>query len=206
MIASLLTPEYAPFAIALAVMIGIGLIESIGLGVGNLEFDQGIDGDAGGASLLAWLGLSGELPILIWLTSLLSCFALSGIAIQQGATWLVGAPLLWGPAVGGAVVIGIILNSFAANGLARIMPGYESTVISADDLLRLRGVILEGAARRGRPARAKVVDHHGQAHFIMVEPHDDGGVIRQGQAALLVRRRGNVFYVLPDNDTLLQSI
>ncbi|WP_033921412.1 OB-fold-containig protein [Sphingomonas sp. 37zxx] len=206
MLASFLAPEYAPFAIALAVMIGIGLIEGIGLGLGHFDLETGIDGDAEGSSLLGWFGLSGELPILIWLTSLLGCFTLSGVAIQQGATSLLGEPLHWGLAVGGAVLIGAVLNGFAANGLARIMPGYESTVISSDDLLRQRGRILEGAARRGHPARAKIVDHHGQAHFVMVEPHDDGGMIRQGQTALLVRRKGGIFYALPDDDTVLQSI
>jgi Protein of unknown function (DUF1449) len=206
MFAAFLTPEYAPFAIAFAVMIGIGLIEGVGLGLGHVDLDAEIGGDAPGGGLLDWLGLGGELPILIWLTSLLGCFTLSGLAIQQGATTLLGGPLHWGLAVGGATLIGVILNTFAANGLARIMPGYESTVISSDDLLRQRGRILDGAARRGHPARAKVVDHHGQAHFIMVEPHDDGGVIAHGQTALLVRREGGIFYALPDDDTLLQSI
>ena len=40
--------------------------------------------------MLDWLGLGGELPILIWLTSLLGCFTLAGVAIQQGATALAG--------------------------------------------------------------------------------------------------------------------
>ena len=206
MFAAFLTPEYAPFAIAFVVMIGIGLIEGVGLGLGHLDLDGDVGGDAHGGGVLDWLGLGGELPILIWLTSLLGCFTVSGLAIQQGATAVLGAPLHWGLAVGGAALIGAILNTFAANGLARIMPGYESTVISSGDLLRQRGKILEGTARRGHPARAKVVDHHGQAHFIMVEPHDDGGTIAQGETALLVRSEGSVFYALPESDTLLQSI
>jgi IS4 transposase len=53
-----------------------------------------------------------------------------------------------------------VANRFASRGLARIMPGYESTIISTDDLIMRRGTILEGTARRGRPARAKVVDQH----------------------------------------------
>jgi hypothetical protein len=205
MVAQLLTPAYLPFAIAFVVMIGIGLIEAIGLGVGHLDLEAEIGADADGG-VLDWLGLGDDLPILVWLTSLLGCFTLAGIAIQQVATAFHGAPLPWGPASGAAFVVGALLNTLAANGLARVMPGFETTVISTDDLLRCRGTMLEGTARRGSPARAKVVDRHGQAHFIMVEPHDDGDVISPGETALLVRREGGLFFALPDGNTLLQSI
>lgn len=205
MFAQFLTQAYLPFAIAFVVMIGIGLIEAIGLGLGQLDLDGDVGADADGG-VLDWLGLGGELPILIWLTSLLGCFTIAGVAIQQGATALAGAPLHWGLASGGAFVAGALLNTLAANGLARVMPGFETTVISTDDLLRCRGMILEGAARRGSPARAKVVDRHGQAHFVMVEPHDEADVIPSGETALLVRRDGKLFFALPDASMLFQSI
>ncbi|MFA5963721.1 MAG: OB-fold-containig protein [Sphingomonas sp.] len=204
MFAQFLTTPYLPFAIAFVVMIGIGLIEAIGLGLGHLDLDaDGVDVHDG---VLDWLGLGGELPILIWLTSLLGCFTLAGVAVQQGATALVGAPFAWGWASGGAFVVGALLNTFAARGLVRIMPGFETTVITTDDLLRLRGTILEGTARRGAPARAKVVDQHGQAHFIMVEPHDEVDAIASGETALIVRREGKLFFALPERNTLLRSI
>ena len=204
MFAPFLTPAYLPFAIAFVVMVGIGLIEAIGLGLGHLDLDT--DAGAADGGVLDWLGLGGELPILIWLTSLLGCFTITGIAIQQGATSLTGAPLPWAAAAGGAALIGALLNTAAANGLARIMPGFETTAITTDTLLRRRGTILEGAARRGAPARAKVVDQYGQAHVVMVEPHNDGDEIRSGQTALLVRREGALFFALPDEHTLLSSI
>jgi len=205
MFAPFLTPAYLPFAIAFVVMIGIGLIEAIGLGLGQLglDADAGADGPGG---VLDWLGLGGELPILIWLTSLLGCFTLAGIAVQQGAEALLGAPLHWATASGAAFVIGAALNTLAANGLARIMPGYESSVVSTDDLVGRRGTILEGTARRGSPARAKVIDAHGQAHFVMVEPHGDGDAIPAGATALLVRRTGALFFALPDEEPLLRPL
>jgi hypothetical protein len=205
MFAQFLTPPYLPFAITFVIMIGIGLIEALGLGLGHFDLHADVGGDAH-EGVLDWLGLGGELPILIWLTSLLGCFTLTGIALQQGATALVGAPLPWGLASGGAIIVGGLLNTLVANGLARIMPGFETSVISTDDLLRRRGTVLEGTARRGAPARAKVVDQHGQAHFIMVEPHDDADAIRSGETALIVRREGKLFFVLPESNTLLQSI
>ena len=196
-----------PFAILFAVMIGIGLIEAIGLGLGHLDLDSGMhaDGsDSAGMILLDWLGL-GDIPILIWLTSLLACFTVLGIAIQQIAAASFGAPMSPGLAAGGALLGGLTLNTFVANGLARILPGLETTAISSDQLVRLRGTVLEGAARRGQPARAKVIDHYGQAHYVMVEPHEDGDVITQGETALLVRREGSLFFALPDASTLRAS-
>lgn len=205
MIAQLLTPAYLPFTFSFVLMLGIGLIEAIGFGLGHLDLDgdANVDGDGG---LLAWLGLGGEMPILIWLTSLLACFTIVGVALQQGMTALAGAPLSWPAASGAALVIGLMLNTLVANMLARVMPGFETTAITTDDLLRSRGTILEGTARRGSPARAKVIDRHGQAHFVMVEPHDDAGALASGETALLVRREGKLFYALPDTNALLQSI
>jgi len=200
MFAQFLTAPYVPFAGAFVLMIGIGLIEAIGLGLGHLDVHADTDG------VLNWLGLGDELPILIWLTSLLACFTVAGVAIQQGATAIVGSPLPWWLATGGALAAGTAVNTLAANGLARIMPGFETSVISTDDLLRYRGTILEGTARRGSPARAKVVDSHGQAHFIMVEPHDDADLIPSGKTALLVRREGKLFFAVPDEPTLFQPI
>lgn len=191
-----LSPPYLPFAVAFVVMVGVGLIEAIGLGVGSIDHG-GPNADADGGGLLDWLGI-GELPILIWLTSLLACFLVVGIAIQQVATQLSGAPLSPVVATIAALVGALPLNTFTANGLARILPGYESSALSSDDLLRLRGTVLHGAARRGHPANAKVVDGFGQAHYVMIEPHDDSGVIQTGETALLVRREGSLYYAMSD--------
>jgi hypothetical protein len=199
-----LTPAYLPFAIAFVVMIGIGVIEAIGLGLGHLDVDGDLGVD-GGHGLLDWLGLGRELPILIWLTSLLGCFTLAGVAIQQVATGVAGAPLGWPLAAGGALVAGLLLNMLAANGLARVMPGFESTAITTDELLRGHATVLEGTARRGQPARAKVVDRHGQAHIVMVEPHDDDGAVAAGETVLIVRREGPRFFGVQLSNPLLRA-
>ncbi len=157
MFAQFLTASYAPFSVAFIVMVGVGLIEAIGLGLGHLDLDGGADATGVEGGLLDWLGLGEELPILVWLTSLLGCFTLTGVAIQQIATASLGAPLNWGVASVGALVAGGALNTLAVNGLARIMPGFETTAISTDELLSRRCTILEGVARRRAPARAKVL-------------------------------------------------
>ncbi len=86
MFAIFLTSAYAPFAIAFVVMIGIGVIEAVGLGLGQLDLDADLHAEAESGGLLDWLGIGRDLPILIWLTSLLGCFTLAGIAIQQVVT------------------------------------------------------------------------------------------------------------------------
>jgi hypothetical protein len=201
----LLSPAYAPFAIAFVVMLGIGLIEAVGLGLGHLDIHADIDSHEA-PGLLDWLGLGRGLPILVWLTALLGCFTIAGFAVQQVATAFAGGPLSALLASAIALPIGGVANVFASAGLARIFPGFESTAIDAEELLRERGTVLEGAASRGRPARAKVVDQFGQAHYVMIEPHHDGDVIAQGEVALLVRKEGQVFFAIPDVNPRLRSI
>lgn len=203
-----LTVEYLPFTVAFVVMLGIGLIEGIGLGLGHLDLHADLDahGADAGPGLLDWLGLGRDLPILVWLTSLLCCFTIAGFTTQQVATLLTGGPLHWGIASAAALAIGGTANAFVAAGLARIFPSYESTIIAAEDLLRHRGTVLEGTASRGHPARAKVVDQFGQAHYVMVEPHHETDIIAQGETALLVRRDGPVFFALPEAGTTFRPV
>jgi hypothetical protein len=185
-------------------MIGVGLIEALGTGLGHVDADAEIgDGDL---AMLGWLGFGSGLPLLVWLVSFLGCFALVGVALQQVSTLVFGAPLDGLVATGATVIPGLAVNSLAARSIARIFPNYESSIISADDLVMRRGVILEGIARRGHPARAKVLDQHKQAHFVMVEPQYDNEIIETGQTALLVRKEGNVFFGLPDIDTALSPV
>lgn len=206
MLSLFLSPEYAPFAIAFVIMVGIGLIEAIGLGAGHLGAHAELDVDADGFGFLDWLGLGTHIPILIWLTSLLACFTVAGIVVQQVAELVFGDPFHWAIASGIAFLLGGFANGFVASGFARIMPTFESTAISSQELLRRRGTILEGEARRGAPARAKVIDQHRQVHYVMVEPHDDGDVLGKGETGLLVRKEGSIFYLLPDTHPTLRPM
>jgi hypothetical protein len=202
MLTMLLSPDYILFAIAFVIMLGVGVIETIGLGIGHFDMDANLDAGSGASSgLLDWLGLRTGLPRLIWLTSLLGCFTIVGIAIQQISTGLLGMPLHWGVAGVLALVVGSIANGYAAAGLARLFPEYESSIVDVDDLIMRRCTVLEGTAKRGRAARAKVVDQHRQAHYIMVEPHHDGDMMTQGDTGLLVRRSGPLFFVQPESSS-----
>lgn len=198
MLEQLLTPGYVVFATAFVLMIGIGIVEAVGLGFGHLDLHADI-AEAEGATMLDWLGLRRGLPILVWLTAFLACFTFIGLALQQLAELFLGGPLHWAIAGGSALALGLVANVFFSGVVAGIMPEYETTVIDSEALLRRRATVLEGTARRGFPARAKVIDHHGQAHYVMVEPHDDGVAMPAGETGMLVRKDGPLFFVLSEN-------
>ena len=205
MLEQLLTPAYFVFTASFVLMLGIGMIEAVGLGIGHLDLDVDV-AEPDGPALLEWLGISSGLPILVWITSLLACFTLAGLIIQQSAQALFGSPLHVAVAVVVALVLGLVANAYFSGIVARFFPEFESTAISREQLLRCRATVLEGTASRGRPARAKVIDHHGQAHYVMVEPHDDSGTLEQGETGMLVRKDGQLFFVLPEQSTLLTTI
>jgi hypothetical protein len=188
-------PANLPFSVALLVMLLIGAVEAFGLGASAVHLDAHADVDGGG-DLLGWLGV-GRVPLLMLLVVFLALFGLAGLAIQQFAGPL---PLLI--AVPAAVAAALPLTGLGARGLARIMPGDETTAVSLDSLVGRRGTITIGTARRGSPAQARVADIHGQVHYVMVEPYDDDHSIGQGETVRLDRRDGNIFIAVGRTDRI----
>jgi membrane protein implicated in regulation of membrane protease activity len=191
-------PASLPFSVALLIMLMIGAVEALGLGASAVHLDVHADVDGGG-DLLGWLGI-GRVPLLMLLVVFLALFGLAGLAIQQ----FVGPLSLW-IAVPAAVGAALPLTGLGARGLARIMPGDETTAVGLDDLVGRRGTITIGTARRGSPAQARVADVHGQVHYVMVEPYDDDHSIGQGETVRLDRRDGNIFIAVPRTDRLESS-
>ena len=206
---SLFADYNLPFAIALGVMLLLGLLQVIGLG----DFDFGadveldVDVDAGadiadptsvgfGGALATLLGL-GKVPLFIWLIVLLMTFAGIGISVQALASDLTGSPLYAWLAALIAGGTSIPATATLVRPLGRIMPQDETSAVRLDSLVGRRGTITTGKAARSSPARAKVRDRFGQAHHVMVEPHEDASVIPAGDKVLLVRREGQTFFGVP---------
>ena len=195
---SLFEPHNLPFLIGFGVLAVIAVLQLTGVseaieGAGEFDSPDGLEVGGFGDALTALLGL-GRVPLLIWLAALLFVFATIGVIGQAVLVSTLGAPLSAGWAAllaGGAA---LPLNSMAMRPLAAIMPKDETTAISLDELLRRDAEIQIGTARAGSPARAKVIDVHGQAHFVMVEPHDQTLILNAGDTVLLVRREGQTFY------------
>jgi hypothetical protein len=210
---SLLADHNVPFSIAFGVMLLLSLLQIIGAGEllgsdvdADFDTDPGVGGSAslmGGITTL--LGI-GRVPFLVWLMVFLFLFALIGIGVQELAQSLTGAPLYsWLTAIlsAGATLpaTGVLVRP-----LAMIMPQDETDAVDVDTLVGRRAVITIGRAATGSPARAKTQDMHGHVHHVMVEPHDTGGVIGEGEEVLLVRREGMLFFGMPLADRLLAPV
>jgi hypothetical protein len=199
----LAAPENTVFVASLALMLLIGAVEVIGLGAGSFGVD--LDADGAGGDLLAWLGV-GRVPLLILLVVFLAIFGTIGLAVQQVAAGVTGAPLSAWAAAPIAALLAFPVTGIAARGLARVLPGEETSAIELDELLGRAAVLTTGRAEHGFPARARVEDRHGQAHYVMVEPDRPGPVFREGDAVLLARREGHVFRAIARGDALLPRL
>ncbi|MCL9982270.1 MAG: YqiJ family protein [Erythrobacter sp.] len=195
---SLLAPYNLPFLIAFGALVVVAVLQLTGIadaieGAGDFDAPDGLDAGGVGEALATLLGL-GRVPLMVWLASLLFTFGSIGVIGQAVLSGSLGAPL---PAALAALLAGgaaLPLNGLVVRPLAAIMPRDETTAVSLDALVRRDAEIQIGTARSGSPARAKVIDVHGQAHFVMVEPHDQTAELQTGDTVLLVRREGETFY------------
>jgi hypothetical protein len=200
---TLLESYNTPFAVAFVVVLLLALFQAIGLGDlfgGDAEADIGGDAKDGSAlqagaldGLFTLLGI-GRVPFTVWLAVFLFAFAAIGVSTQALADSLTGAPLY--PWLAALIAGGVALpvTGLLARPLGVIMPRDETSAVSTASLVGRRARISDGIARKGYPARARVVDVHGQAHHVMVEPHEESSELHAGDDVLLVRREGHQFY------------
>lgn len=187
--------ENVVFVTAILLMLLIGLVQLIGLGdLTGDHADVHADGD-----LLSWLGV-GQLPLLMLLVVFLTIFGVAGLILQQAVTDGFGAPLDAWIAVPVVAVASLPLTGVAARGLARILPRDHTTAVPLEVLIGTTAQVITGRATLGSPARARAEDHHGQAHYVMVEPDRSGQVFEEGEQVLLVRREGELFRAISRGD------
>lgn len=190
MFAFLLAPENIVFVSALVLMLLLGLVQAIGLS-GDADFDA--------PDWLDWMGF-GRVPLLVVLVLLLASFGLIGLVGQQIAADVAGTLLPWWIAVPGAGALALPATGLSARLLAPILPRDHTTAIDVGDLVGSQAHIVTGRAATGSPARARVEDWHGQAHYLMVEPDNADQIFEEGERVLLVRREGGVFRAIAYGD------
>ncbi|MFC3582038.1 YqiJ family protein [Sphingomonas hylomeconis] len=193
--------ENVVFVSALLLMVLIGVVQAIGLSV-DTHLDADLDSHP---DLLGWLGV-GRLPLLMLLVVFLALFGTIGLVGQQALHDITGHLLAAWIAIPLAVVAALPLTGFAARGLARILPGDHTTAITLDDLVGEPARIVTGRATHGSPARARVEDQYGQAHYVMVEPNSASETFEEGEAILLVRRENDLFRAISRGDHRLPHI
>jgi hypothetical protein len=185
--------ETWPFAAALAIMVGLAVLEGLGLlfahspssAIDSLlpEVPDGVD------SPLGWLHL-GKVPALVLLILFLAGFAIAGYVIQGVTYKLIGSMWpAWAASIP-AVFAGFATVSSVGSLLEHVMPKDETSAVSEMTLIGRAGVIVKGHAKAGFAAEAKVRDSYGRAHYVMVEPDVETDVFNEGSEVLLVKKVG----------------
>lgn len=211
---TLLEPYNMPFAAALVLMLLLAILQGLGLGDAlgdaDADFDADLDSEMGGKSAglaggaASLLGL-GKVPLMAWLAVYLFIFAGAGVGIQAMAQSLLGAPFeRWLAAL---ITAGLALpvTAVLVRPLGTILPKDRTTAISIETLLGREAVITDGTARVASPARAKVIDQHGQSHFVMVEPEDAAHAFATGEQVILLRKEGRKFYAAPARSPVITA-
>lgn len=190
--------ETAPFGVGLALIVGIALLEGLGMLVAispsNMldNWIPDIQGDTGLDRMLGWLHL-GRVPSLVLLLLFLAGFTLFGYALQMVAHGLFGGYLPGWIAALLAVPAGMVTVRGLGALIAHIIPRDETSAVSEQSLVGRVAVIAGGTARRGLAAQARVRDAHGRTHYVMVEPDLDDETFGEGTQVLIVRKAG-AFY------------
>jgi len=196
-------PGNLVFVCALVLMLLIGAVQVLGLaGDVDADLDAHIDADA---DLLGWLGI-GRLPLLMLLVVFLGLFSAVGLLSQQLAHDLAGGYQSGWLAVPAAFALALPLTGLAAHGLARVLPRDETSAIELDTLTGRTARIVIGRATPGSPARARVEDRFGQAHYVMVEPNGPAERFEEGEVVLLVRHEAGRFLAISRGDHLLPRL
>jgi membrane protein implicated in regulation of membrane protease activity len=188
--------ETWPFASALVVMVGLSVVEGIGLFTANSPSNlldsiipDSIDGPDGP---LGWLHV-GKVPILVLLILFLAGFAICGYAIQAIAVAMSGSLLPAWIAIIPAAFTGISTVRGIGALLARIIPGDETSAVSEQTLIGRVGVVIQGTATDAMAAQAKVRDSNGGVHYVMVVPDIQSQTFEEGTTVLLVKKVGARF-------------
>jgi hypothetical protein len=193
-------PETLPFGIALGVLVGVAIIEGLGVFIAaspsswldNLLADSDLDADGMIDGTLGWLHV-GRVPFLVLLILFLLGFSLSGYLMQMFArgilgsfapAWLVSVP---------AFLVGVTTVRGLGALLAHIIPKDETSAVSEQSLIGRAGIVMTGTARQGLAAQVRVRDVHGHSHYLMVEPDVPGEEFPEGSSILIVRKDGALY-------------
>lgn len=191
----LFAAETWPFTAATFLMLLIAIIEGVAMVVGaNLSESlqhalpdpwDNIHGPFD--KLLGWLHL-GRVPFLVLLVLFLAGFALTGFALNLVTHRFLG---VWTPpmiSIPAAFFATLPIVRILGAGLARVIPQDQTFAVSFDSLVGRAATIVNGVARQGYPAQARVANEHGQNIYVMVEPDAEGMTFQKDERVLLTRR------------------
>ena len=193
-----------PFTVATFILLLIAIVEGIALSLGGNVSEwlehylpdpwDSVHGPFDKA--LGWLHV-GKVPFLVLLVLFLAGFAITGFALNMVMHGLFGlwlTPIITVPlAFFAALPVVRILGA----GLARLIPQDETYAVGFDSLVGRLGTIVNGTARKGLAAQARVRNEHGADLYVMVEPDSEELSLPSGTQVLLVKQIvGNRFFAI----------
>ncbi|WP_428643172.1 YqiJ family protein [Roseibium sp.] len=175
----------------------------------DIEF-AGASADAGTSAtgqgvfsqILGWLCI-GRVPVLIILVIFLTGFGLAGYVLQSLVQTISGWLLPGIVASAGAFAAALPFTRVSALGLSKVMPRDESDAVSRRTFVGKPARIVQGNAKKGLPAQARLRDQAGQSHYLLVEPDVDDEVLEQGTDVIIVRQQGAHFTAIRNTNTTL---
>ncbi len=196
-----LVPQTLPFGVALLVMLGLTVLEVIGLmtalspsnWIDSLLPEPAIDGGLDG--VLGWLHV-GKVPTLILVILFLASFSVIGYAVQMVARNLLSiylpALLAAIPAFMGALACVRVGGKW----LAYMVPRDESSAISEAEFVGRVALVTAVSSQKTLAAQARLRDADGRSYFILVEPDLEDLQLTQGMQVLLIKKMGSVYRVI----------
>ena len=189
-------PQSWPFLLALVLLIILAVIEGMALLLGfSLSgwLDELIpEPPAGeGAGFFdAWLGWLhvGKVPVLIIFAILLTAFSVLGFVLNGLVQALFGFYLPSFVAAVAAFCGALPVVRISAAAIARLVPYDESSAEPLENLVGHVAVIINGTARKGYPAQARVKNAHGRTLYVHVEPDGEDVSLNSGESVLLVKQ------------------
>lgn len=92
------------------------------------------------------------------------------------------------------LVAAIFGSRFISGIVSSILPKDETYAVSTDSFLERTAVLTTIDATSTDPAEARLVDTHGQTHYVLVQPLHEEDVLKVGTTVKLVSKRDNVSF------------
>jgi hypothetical protein len=191
--------QNAAFVWALVILTILSLVIVLGTLLGaihlpdadaDLEVDWETEGIASG--LLEYFGVA-AMPLSIFVLVGTCSFFVTGYAIQMFAIQTRGAFLPGWIAILPALLVTLTVCRLSGKAFAKSQLKLHTTAVASSSFLYRLVVIQQGTARPGLAAEAKLVDEHGQTHYVLVEPKNPNESFPQGSEVVLVEQIGSRF-------------
>lgn len=207
MIEFLLLDANSAFTIALCIMLGLALLEVIGvvLGLSAMSwideispFDVSADASAGGLS--SWLSLH-KVPLYVWLILFCTLFSLIGLSANYISFSFFGHPLPSLVREFAVLIATFFVLPTVAKPVARFMPNVQTAAVSHDSFSGCLAVVSQDNCRVDRPVEACFKDANGTEQYVLVVPSSVEQEFQRNQEVVLVEKNNQGFWIaIPYSD------